>query len=236
MMKINEVSKLTGVSVRTLHHYDNIGLLRPTKVTDAGYRLYDENALCRLQNILLFRELQFPLKEIKTMLDSPNFDYKEALKQQIKLLELEQEHIGNLLGLAKKLQKGEKTMNFKAFDNEKIEDYKAEVKARFGDTEAFKEFEQRETDGINSPEKIMDIFAEFGSLIELSPGDEKVQKKVLKLQKFITDNFYTCTNEILSSLGQIYVADERFKKNIDSVGGEGTAEFASEAIKIYCAK
>ena len=80
MRTVNEVSKLTGVSVRTLHHYDAIGLLKPTTVSEAGYRLYDDTALERLQQILLFRELEFPLKEIKSILDSPNFDRCKALE------------------------------------------------------------------------------------------------------------------------------------------------------------
>lgn len=88
MMTVKEVSKLTGVSVRTLQYYDKIGLLQPTKYTDSGYRLYDDTALERLQQILLFRELEFPLKEIKAILDSTNFDGKKALSQQIELLEL----------------------------------------------------------------------------------------------------------------------------------------------------
>lgn len=79
MRTVKEISKLTGISVRTLHYYDSIGLLKPTKVTKAGYRLYDDTALHRLQNILLFRELQFSLKEIKTILDNPDFNLQEAL-------------------------------------------------------------------------------------------------------------------------------------------------------------
>ena len=101
MRTVNEVSKLTGVSVRTLHHYDAIGLLKPTKITEVGYRLYDDTAIRRLQNILLFRELQFPLKQIKSILDSPMFDQKEALKQQIKLLELQRKHIDELISFAR---------------------------------------------------------------------------------------------------------------------------------------
>ena len=81
MKTVNEVSKLTGVSVRTLHHYDEIGLLKPTSTTEAGYRLYDDTALERLQHILLFRELQFPLKDIKAILDSPDFDPMDYLGQ-----------------------------------------------------------------------------------------------------------------------------------------------------------
>ena len=86
MRTVKEVSRITGVSVRTLHYYDAIGLLKPTKVTEAGYRMYDDTALSRLQNILLFRELQFPLKEIKVILDSHGFSQEEAIAQQIKLL------------------------------------------------------------------------------------------------------------------------------------------------------
>ena len=93
MKTVKEVSRLTGVSVRALHHYDAIGLLKPTRVTEAGYRLYDEESLQRLQTILLFRELQFPLKEIKEILDSPGFDPIPALEQQIKMLELQRRHL-----------------------------------------------------------------------------------------------------------------------------------------------
>ena len=92
MMTVKKVSDLTGVSVRTLQYYDKIGLLSPTELTDAGYRLYDNTALERLQQILLFRELEFPLKEIKAILDSPNYDSKKALSQQIELLELKKQH------------------------------------------------------------------------------------------------------------------------------------------------
>ena len=101
MMTIHEVSKLAGVSVRTLHHYDAIGLLPPTALTEAGYRLYDDTALARLQSILLFRELEFPLKDIKSILDDPKFDQATALTDQIKLLELRQNRLGQLIALAR---------------------------------------------------------------------------------------------------------------------------------------
>jgi len=114
---VKEVSRLTGVSVRTLHHYDAIGLLKPTRVTDAGYRLYDDTALARLQTILLFRELQFPLKEIKEILDSPGFDPRDALEQQIRLLELQRQHLDTLISHARKIQTtGVTFMDFSPFD------------------------------------------------------------------------------------------------------------------------
>ena len=101
MITIHEVSKLAGVSVRTLHYYDAIGLLPPTALTESGYRLYDDTALARLQSILLFRELEFPLKDIKRILDDPNFDQAAALADQIKLLELQQARLGRLITLAR---------------------------------------------------------------------------------------------------------------------------------------
>ena len=147
MMTVNEVSKLSGVSIRSLHHYDKIGLLPATEVTAAGYRLYDDKALERLQMILLFKELQFPLKEITTILDNPEFDRRKALEQQIKLLELRKEHLENLIDLARGIkmigvQKMSK-MSFDAFDTRKIDEYAAQAKASWGTTDAYKEFEKK---------------------------------------------------------------------------------------------
>ena len=121
------------------------------------------------------------------------------------------------------------------------EQYKAEAKEKWGDTAAYREYEQKaerrsDSEYIEAGEHMGKIFAEIGKLRNLAPDDEAVQKKIAELQKFITDNFYTCTNEILASLGLMYVADERFKGNIDNAGGEGTAELVSRAIEIYCAK
>lgn len=145
MMTVNEVSKLAGVSVRTLHYYDRIGLLCPTKLTEAGYRLYDDMALERLQSILLFRELQFPLKEIRAILDSPDFDRKKALDQQITLLELKKEHIENLIDLARgiKLTGVRPLMDFSAFDTSKIDEYAKQAKEMYGQSEAYREFEEK---------------------------------------------------------------------------------------------
>ena len=238
MRTVNEISKITGVSVRTLHHYDAIGLLKPTKVTDAGYRLYDDTAISRLQSILLFRELQFPLKDIKEILDSPAFDADEALSQQIRLLELQYKHIGELISFAREIQKkGVKQMDFHIFDNDETEQYKEEVKAKWGQTQAYNEYTQkRDRDYNKISDQLMSLFSEIGTLRALSPYDTKVQEKIRALQSFITKNYYNCTDEILKGLGQMYVYDERFKKNIDRAGGDGTAEFVSEAIKIYCAE
>lgn len=240
MKTVNEVSKLTGVSVRTLHHYDAIGLLKPAQVTNAGYRLYDDIALKRLQSILIFRELQFPLKEIKAILDSPTFNASEALEQQIKLLELQKKHIEELISFAREIQdKGVSEMKFNAFSKNEIDQYTEEIKRKWGSTQAYKEYEENakqktEFEQTETADRLLNLFTEIGTLRRLQPADKAVQEKIGMLQKFITDNYYTCTNEVLIGLGQMYVSDERFKHNIDEAGGEGTAEFVKQAITVYC--
>ena len=241
MRTVKEVSKITGVSVRTLHHYDAIGLLKPTKVTEAGYRMYDDTALGRLQSILLFRELQFPLKQIKAILDSPDFDPAEAIAQQIGLLELQRRRIGELIAFAREIQsKGVTTMNFDVFDRKEMEKYKEEATAKWGNTKAYREFQHKEAAREESSsgriaEELMAMFSELGGLKQLPPDADEVQKKIAALQEFITEKYYECTDEILSGLGQMYAEDERFRKNIDRAGGEGTAAFANRAIAVYCA-
>ena len=132
MKTVQQVSKLTGVSVRTLHHYDSIGLLKPTSVTAAGYRLYDREALKKLQIILFFRELEFPLKQIRQLLDDPGFDPRQALDDQIRLLELRAEQLDKLISHARQIQKtGVIPMDFSAFDRSKQDAYAAEAKKRW---------------------------------------------------------------------------------------------------------
>ena len=238
MKTVHEVSQISGVSVRTLHHYDAIGLLRPTAVTEAGYRLYDDTALARLQSILLFRELAFPLKEIKRIMDDPQFDQATALEQQIRLLELQQERLSRLIGLARETMKtGVTHMDFTAFDNSKLEQYAAEVKERWGNTAAYQESAQRPAaEQKDAAAGLMAQFARMGRLRTGDPAGQEAQDAVRELQQFITKHFYTCTPEILSGLGQMYTADDRFRASIDAAGGEGTADFAGKAITVYCAK
>ena len=144
MMTVNEVSKLTGVSIRTLQYYDTIGLLPPAGYTEAGYRLYDDAAMERLQQILLFRELEFPLKEIKRILDSPHFDRNRALEQQIELLTMKKEHLENLILFARGIKGiGVKYMDFRAFDTKKIDEYSKLAKEQWGHTAEYKEYEEK---------------------------------------------------------------------------------------------
>ncbi|MDO5435018.1 MAG: MerR family transcriptional regulator [Clostridia bacterium] len=242
MMTVNEVSKLSGVSIRSLHYYDKIGLLPATEVTAAGYRLYDDKALERLQMILLFKELQFPLKEITMILDSPDFDRNTALEQQIRLLELRRDHLEDLIALARGIKtKGVRKMSricFEDFDTRRIDEYAAQAKASWGMTGAYREFEQKSAGRSKEEEKLlgmqmMEIFEALGKIRHAGPGSEEAQVLVRQLQDFITSHYYTCTDEILLSLGQMYAGGGDMTDNIDKYAGSGTAAFACEAIDAY---
>lgn len=242
MMTVNEVSKLTGVSIRTLQYYDKIGLLHPAEYTEAGYRLYDDAALERLQQILLFRELEFPLKDIAGIVTSPDFDRTKAIQQQIRLLTLKKEHLEKLIDFAREIKTtgGNKTMDFSAFDTKQLDEYAAKAKEEWGNTSAYQEYAAKSKDRSKDKEMqlwkdMMVIFEEFGKLKSkpTTPDSTGAQELVKKLQKYITDNFYECTNEILASLGKMYAAGGDFTKNIDAAGGDGTADFVNRAIAIY---
>ncbi len=242
MMTVHEVSQISGVSIRALHHYDKIGLLPATEVTDAGYRMYDDTALERLQQILLFKELQFTLKEIKAILDSPDFDRGRVLEQQIQLLELRKERLQNLIDLARGIKMiGVKHMSFEAFDTRKLDEYARQAKASWGQTDAYKEYEKKSV-GRGKEEQhvlnvqMMEIFSEFGKIKEQDPEGEAAVGLAKRLQEFITEHFYTCTDKILLGLGAMYAGGGDLTVNIDKIGGTGTAEFADKAIQAYCKK
>ena len=242
-MHIKEFAKLCGVSVRTLHYYDEIGLLKPAFVDEQNsYRFYDEKSLMRIQEILFFKELDFPLKSISEILSSPDYDKQKALKEQRKLLILKKQRLERIIDALDNAQKGKITMN--AFDNNDYDtarkQYEVEAKERYGKTDAYKEHEQKTAsyskdkwqqvnDGLNA------VLAQFADCLQSgqAPESNEAQSLVKNLQSYITENYYTCGNEILKGLGQMYVADERFKANIDK-HIEGTAQIISKAIETYC--
>ena len=238
-MQIKEFADFTGVSVRTLHYYDEIGLLRPAFVDRAtGYRFYDEKSLLRMQEILFYRELDFSLKSIGEILSSPNYDKNKALNEQKQLLTLKKERLERLISAIDGAVKGENVMN--AFDNSEFEKHKAEVREKWGKTEAYKEHAERTKNCSkqkwNDLAEGMDhIMAEFALCMRTgkSPDSAEAQNLVKTLQNYITENYYHCTKTILSGLGQMYVEDERFRNNIDK-HADGTAVFIREAISVYC--
>lgn len=240
---ISEMAKLSGVSVRTLHYYDEIGLLAPSEVvSETGYRYYNEDSLEKLQQILFYRELDFPLKEIVQIMNASDYNKEEALRKQRELLKLKRKRLDKLIGLLNANLKGDITMSFNEFDTTEIDKAKAkyaeEVKERWGNTEAYvqsqkktskysKEDWKRLNDGMDS------LIKQFSECLNENPSSEKAQELVKNWQQYITDTYYDCTKEILAGLGQMYVADDRFTKNMDKYC-EGTAKFISDAIAVYC--
>ncbi len=242
MKTVKEVSKLTGVSVRALHHYDAIGLLKPTQVTDAGYRLYDEAALDRLYMILVYRELGMSLNEIRDILDAPDYDRNRVLEHQIVLMQERISKLQNRISLAKgMLVLGVKYMDFEGFDSKKIDEYSEQAKILYGKTAAFKEFEQKSKSRTKEQEKdlgalVMDFFARLGKMRPCEPDSDDAQNWAKELQAFFTENFYTCTPQILKGLAESYAGGGSMTENIDKVGGAGTGAFAKEVIDIYVSR
>ena len=240
-MQIKEFAIATGVSIRTIHYYDEIGLLTPAYVDKiTGYRYYDENSILRMQEILFYRELDFSLKSIKEILTSPNYDKDKVLNEQKELLILKKERLEKIIFAIDAAMEGENVMS--VFDNSEFEKYKNEVKEKWGQTEAYKEHSEKtktysKEKWNNLASRMDEIMAMFS--VCMKNGDEansiEAQELVRKLQNHISENYYHCTNEILASLGGMYVADERFKNNIDK-HAIGTAEYISKAINFYCKK
>lgn len=242
-MKVSDVAKLTGVTVRTLHYYDEIGLLLPSGVTSSGYRVYNDADLEVLQQILFFRELDFSLEDIRAIMQNPAYEKETALQNQKALLVQKRDRLDRLIALVDKTLKGERDMSFKQFDTTKIDEakqqYAAEVKQRWGNTAAYAEYEKKSADYNTVQQKMLDgegaaILNEFGKNRTLPPDSPQAQALVKKWQAYITGNYYNCTKEILSCLGQMYVGDERFTQHIDQYGA-GTASFMAAAIEVYTA-
>ena len=241
---IGSLSKLSGVSIRALHHYDQLGLLRPSEVAQSGYRYYDDAAVERLWQILFFRELDFPLSEIGEILSSPAFDRTRALTEHRNLLLQKRQRLDRLIELVSNAMKGEHNMEFKPFDTSEYdalrEQYAEEAKARWGDTDAYRESAKRAAKWTDADKKRLEaqsgeIFAGFAALVGTDPADARVQALVSRWKAFISESYYSCTDEILAGLGQMYVADERFMHNIDQFGA-GTAQLMSDAIAVYSKK
>lgn len=239
---VHEVAALTGVSVRTLHYYDEIGLLKPSEVApDTGYRYYDEDALRRLQQILFYRELDFPLKEIAAILNAPAYRQEDALEKQRALLTLKRERLDRLIRLlTENLQnpKGEHTMSFQEFDTSELDTaraaYAAEAKERWGKTDAYRQSAEKtarygKADWDNATAKMDALLEQLALHLDDAPDSGAVQQLVGGWQQFITDTYYDCTDEILAGLGQLYVSDERFTKSMDKFA-PGTARLLSDGI------
>lgn len=236
-MKVKEVAQLTGVSVRTLHHYDDIGLLTPDGSTEAGYRLYSDDNLATLQQILFFRELGFSLKKIKELLDSPSYDRQEAFEMQHKMLIEERERLNRVIETIEKTiqhEKGELGMSneekFKGFDFSH-NPYEKEARDRWGDEAVNKANKQVAKFGPELGEEMNRIYFNLANLRHLDPTSDEAQAGIGEWFEFL-NKMGDYSLEAFAGLGQMYVDDERFTKNIDQFG-EGLAVFMRDAMGGY---
>lgn len=238
---VGETAKLLGVSIRTLRYYDEIDLVKPSELSEAGYRYYNDKAIADLEQILFFRELQFSLKDIADMMRRDDYDKSVALARHRELLLLKRRHIDALIDLVDETLKGD-NMGKKKVTAADIEtakkNYAAEAAEKWGKTEAYAESQKLHA-GYDTDKEVAiaqeanDIFAHFASLMDCDVESEEVQALVADWQAHITKYHYNCTKEILSCLADMYVADERFSENLDSFG-DGNAKFMTAAIKYYC--
>lgn len=241
-LSISEMAKLTGVTVRTLHYYDQIGLLCPETAADSGYRWYEEADVERMQQILFFRELDFPLRDIQAILTDPQYDKQDALRRQRRLLQLKRDRLDRLLALLGDNLKGERTMEFQNFSAAELEEargrYAEEAKARWGGTDVWRQSEERlsgldKAEWVAQAEEMNGIFRKAAALRNTDPAAPEARTLVEAWRDFIDTHYYDCTKVIMAGLGQMYTADERFQKSLDRFG-EGTAAFFAAAIAAYC--
>ena len=238
---VKAVAKVAGVSVRTLHHYDEIGLLKPASHSAAGYRLYDDKDLERLQQVLFFKELGFDLKEIKRILSDPYFDRERALTEHRTLLLERQERTRRLIQSVdrtlKAIQRG-KPMDAKMFDGFDSAPYEDEARQRWGNTPAWEE-SQRRVKGLTAADKaameeearaiIEGLLARMGG----DPADAEVQRLIARHHRMINDRFFTCPVDVYRQIGEGYVDDPRFTAYYDRFK-QGLAAFKRDAIRVYC--
>lgn len=236
-MKVKEVADLVGVSVRTLHHYDEIGLLIPEETTESGYRVYSDENLETLQQILFFKELGFPLKKIKEILTSPSFDRQEALEMQRKMLLEKRCRLDKMIGtLEKTIQhsKGEIHMSnqekFEGFDFSH-NPYEQEAREKWGDKAIDEANGKAAKMSKDEQEKFNDIYRNLASLRHLSPASKEAQKGIKEWFVYL-NKMGNYSLEAFKGLGQMYVDDVRFTKNIDQFG-EGLAAFMRDAMAVY---
>jgi DNA-binding transcriptional MerR regulator len=242
---VKQLAQIAGVSIRTIHYYDEIGLLEPAFIKDNGYRSYGEKELVKLQQIMFFRELEFPLEDILQMVNAKDFNPGEALGEQRRLLELKRKRLNRLIktidNTVQNLKGGEEKMDnnqmFDSFDMAEIDQYKEEAKQRWGNTEAYKQSQERTKNW--TKEDYKRIAAEgkkfnqlLADMMDKGFNSPEFQDLIQKHYEGI-EVFYDCSLEMYRTLGDMYVADPRFTATYDKFR-PGLARVMQQAINYYC--
>lgn len=241
---VKQLARLANISTRTLHFYDEIGLLHPSYVKENGYRCYEDAELLILQQILFFRELEFSLEEIKKIIHAPNFNVQRALADHKKMLEMKQQKITQLIKTIDltltKLEGGEHMKNddlFDSFDEKQMEEYKQEAKKRWGNTDAYKQSVERtknwtKDDYKRIQKQSQQLTQELADCMDNGFDSQEAQKLIKKHHESI-EVFYDCSYEMYRGLGQLYISDPRFTATYDKVR-PGLAVWLQKAIAYYC--
>lgn len=237
-MKTKEVADLIGVSVRTLHHYDAIGLVSPGRIDDNEYRIYTDDDLSRLQQVLFFKKLGFKLSNIKEIINRPGYNQEEALLMQRKMLLKEKEQILTMIDtidLTLGEMNGEITMTkqdkFKGIDFSN-NPYEQEAREKWGDAAVDKSDKKLKQMGTEEAgRKFNEIYTDLASIRHIDPESEEAQNEIGKWFVFLNE-MGEYSLEAFKGLGDMYVEDERFTQNIDKFG-TGLAEFMRQAMTAY---
>ncbi|MFL6094192.1 MAG: MerR family transcriptional regulator [Blastococcus sp.] len=248
-MNVGELAALAGVTVRTLHHYDRIGLLSPSGRTAAGYRQYSPDDLDRLHQVLLYRELGFPLDEVATLLDDPSADPEAHLRRQYRLLRDRLERTSAMVAAVEKEMEA-RAMGINLTPEERFEvfgehdpaQHEAEAEERWGETEAYRE-SQRRTRGYSKEDWLRitaegaDIEARFAAALRsgVVPDSAEAMDIAEEHRRQITRNFYDCPPEMHAGLGRMYVEDERFTAHYEQIA-PGLAQYVSAAVQANAAR
>ncbi len=246
---VGELARLAGVTVRTLHHYDRIGLVRPSERTSAGYRSYDLRDLDRLQQVLVYRELGFPLEEVATLLDDPDADPAAHLRRQHRLLRERLERTQAMVAAVEKEMEARQMgisltpeERFEVFGDGFSEEYQAEAEERWCDTEAWAQSQRRTSaytkdDWVRIKAEGEDVERRFAAaLADGVPADSPAAMDLAEEHRQqISRNFYDCPPEMHAGLGRMYVEDERFTAHYEQIA-PGLAEYVSTAVQANAAR
>lgn len=238
---VRQVARLSGVTIRTLHHYDAAGLVRPRR-TASGYRSYEREDLERLQQVLFFKELGLGLLAIKAILDEPGFDREKALHEHRRLLILRKERLERLIGAVdgtvEAMKEGYEMDERSLFDGFDPSEYEDEVRRRWGHTEAYRESKARTRGYTKADWKAVakeqtDLLKGIAGLSDRRPDDAGVLEAVGQMHRFINERFYSCSLDMFRSLGDLAVDDERFKATYEGIR-PGFSAFMHAAVSAYC--
>lgn len=246
---VGEVARIANVSVRTLHHYDEIGVVQPSARSAAGYRLYSDADLARLQQVLFYRELEVPLGEVARIVNDAGFDRLTALRAQRESLAVREARTRALLKTLDRtiatMETGE-TMDrdemFEVFGDFDPAEYEAEAEERWGDSEAYRESARRaagytKADWVRFKAESEEISGTVISLMTegVPPDDPRVMDEAERLRRQIDTWFYPCSHRMHAALGEMYVADPRFTATYERIA-PGLARYLSEAIRANAAR